>query len=48
MRTNVLNKKTIAKRIAMLESIKKSRVFMEEESTFNPFVTPDSIDPLLN
>lgn len=48
MRTNVLNKKTIAKRIAMLESIKMSRVIVEDETTFVPFVTSSSKDPLLN
>ena len=48
MRTNVINKKTIANRIAMLESIKMSREIIEDETTFVPFVTPNSIDPLYN
>ena len=38
----VLNPRTIANRIAMAERIKSSRTFVEEEVTFNPFVTTDS------
>lgn len=42
MRAAILNPRTIANRIAMAERIKSSRSFVEEEVTFNPFVTADS------
>jgi len=42
MRAAVLTPRTIANRIAMAERIKSSRTFVEDEVTFNPFVTTDS------
>ncbi len=46
MKTNTINKEAVAERIAMMKSFNMSRKFVDNEVTFNPFVTTES--PMLN